>query len=130
MAGDNGIWLRQALKEKCLAYARRRGLGATVLGGGRFSTKSCSQGFDLTAGFFERAGTVNFLGRITQFFGHGKLHGYAAARLVFTETASAEAFELLLWFASSCHEAVQLLVYARLDGPRPLHQVRRPESRA
>src|SRR5260370_2763985 len=118
MAGDNGIWLRQALKEKCLAYARRRGLGATVLGGGRFSTKSCSQGFDLTAGCFERAGTVNFLGGITQFFVHGKLHGYAAARFVFTESASAEAFELLLWFAPSDNEAVELLVYAGLDDQR------------
>src|SRR5712691_739952 len=73
---------------------------------------------NLSAGFFERARAVDFLGGVTQFFLDGKLGRDAAAGLRFGKAARNQAFQLLLGLAPRDDEAIELLVQAGFDEQR------------
>jgi len=60
----------------------------TELGSCRLTAESGGEGFDLAAGFVERAGTINFLRGVAQFFLDRKLRGHARAGFSLTVTAS------------------------------------------
>src|SRR3989454_12194217 len=65
---------------------------------------------NLTASFFERAGTIDFLGGEVKFFLDGKLGGDAATSFDFVETTRKEALELLLGMAPGDHKAIEIFV--------------------
>jgi hypothetical protein len=73
---------------------------------------------NLPPGFFERSGTIYFLGGEEQFFGHRKLHADAAACFLIAQPARAEPLELLRGFAPRNDQTVKLLVDSSLDNQR------------
>jgi hypothetical protein len=68
------------------------------------------EGFDLAAGFVERAGAIYFLGGEKKFFLDGELCGDAAAGFRFAEAAGDEAIELLFGRAPGDDKPVQIFV--------------------
>jgi hypothetical protein len=73
------------------------------------------EGFDLAAGFIERAGAIYFLGGKKEFFFDGELGGDAAAGFGFAKAASDETIELLLGCTPGDDEAIEILVDAGFD---------------
>jgi hypothetical protein len=76
------------------------------------------KGRNLTAGFFERAGAVDFLGGMAQLFLDRELGSDAAAGFVFTEAACEESFELLFRFAPGYNDAIEFFVNTGFDEER------------
>src|SRR6266702_2986217 len=70
---------------------------------------------NLSAGFFERARTVDFLGRVAQLFLDGKLGRDAAAGLRLGKAARNQAFELLRRLAPRDDEDIEFVVQAGFD---------------
>lgn len=75
----------------------------------------CSERLDLGAGLFERAGAVDGVRGVLEFFFNGKLNGDAAAGLGFAHASGAQAFELLLGRAPGNDEAVEPWGHACFD---------------
>src|SRR4029077_11957706 len=90
-----------------------RRLAAAKLGG---------ESFDLMPGFVERAGTVDFLGRVTKFFLNRKLGGDAAAGFLLVESTREEALQLLLRLAPGNDEAVETFMNAGFDQQSGFHK--------
>src|SRR5712692_10395998 len=88
----------------------------TNLGSRRLTAaKLGGESFDLAAGFFERAGTVDFLGGRRNIKNERKLGGDAATGFDFTETTREKALDLLLGMAPGDHQAVETFVNAGFD---------------
>src|SRR5258708_38314328 len=85
---------------------------------------------DLAAGFFERAGTIDFFSGQAKFFLDGKLRGDAAAGFDFVEPAREEPLDLLLGPAPGDYQAVQLFVNAGFNQQGGFHEHRIADSAA
>src|SRR2546426_12474604 len=101
----------------------------TDLGSCRLKAELGGKSLNLTASFFERAGTIDFLGGEVKFFLDGKLGGDAATSFDFVETTRKEALELLLGMAPRDHEAIEILVNAGFDQQGGLDEDRSEERR-
>jgi hypothetical protein len=74
-----------------------------------------SQGFHLTASFFESPGAVDGIGSVAKFFGDGELCVDASASVEIRKAARAEALHLLLGSAPGNYKAVEIFGEAGFD---------------
>lgn len=86
--------------------------------------KPHAQRLHLLASLFERAGTVDFLRCMTQFFFHWQLCRNAAPRFVFAEATSRQTLKLLFRTAPSDHQPIEMFVYAGFDEQRSFDKCR------
>lgn len=77
---------------------------------------------DLGAGGVERAGAVDDVGGVTQFFLEGKLSGDAAAGFRLAHVAGEESLELLFGSAEHNHESVEIFCESGFDEKRGFHE--------
>ena len=80
-----------------------------------FLAQPCGQGFDLSASVVERAGAVDGVGGVAEFFVDGKLGGNAAVSFDFAHAAGEEAFELLPGSAEGDHESIEVFCETGFD---------------
>src|SRR3989442_15955428 len=102
----------------------------TDLGSCRLKAELGGKSLNLTASFFERAGTIDFLGGEVKFFLDGKLGGDVATRFDFVETTRKDEIELLFWMATGDFKAIEFFLKVGFDHKRRFDEDRVTDSGA